>query len=119
MAESIVLKDKYGNPGSYSGVDILGVHAYNSDNQEYTQMFTRISAMSLYILLSLGDTTWIVKDKRPVWRSPEKNYTLCPLSEDDCREYGRETASGNYQVVLLYSAKNLTVGNTYTDDELG
>ena len=100
-ANDIVLKDKYGNPGSYSGVDILSVLAYNSDNQEYTQMFTRISAMSLYLLSSAGDTTWIVKDKRPVWGSPDKNYTLCPFSEADCREYGRETASGNYQVILL------------------
>lgn len=119
MAESIVLKDKYGNPGSYSGVDILSVLAYNSDNQEYTQMFTKISNMSLYLLSGVGDTTWIVKDKRPVLGSPDKNYTLCAFSEADCREYGRETASGNYQVVLLYSAKNLTVGNTYTTDELG
>lgn len=119
MANDIVLKDNLGNPVSYSKVDMIGVLAHNADNEEYTQMFTRISAMSLYLLSSVGDTTWLVKDKRPVLGSPDKNYTLCPLSERDCREYGRETASGNYQVIQLYSAKNLTVGNTYTTDELG
>lgn len=118
MANDIILKDNLGNPVSHSNVDMIGVLAHNADDEEYTQMFTRISAMSLYLLTRAG-SDWLVKDKRPVLGSPEENYTLCAFNETDCREYGTELASGNYQVVLLYSAKNLTVGNTYTTDELG
>lgn len=119
MANDIVLKDNLGNPVSYSNVDMIGVLAHNADNEEYTQMFTKVASMKFYLLSNNGNSTWTVQNKRTVLTSGEVNRSMCTLSESDCRSYGTEVSSGNYQVVLLFTAKNLTVGNTYTTDELG
>jgi hypothetical protein len=118
-ANDIVLKDQGGNPVSYSNVDLIGVLAHNADNEEYTQMFTKVSSMKFYLLSNNGNSTWTVQNKRTVLTSGEVNRSMCLINESDCREYGKELASGNYQVVLLFTAKDLTVGNTYTTDELG
>lgn len=119
MANDIVLKDNLGNPVSYSKVDMIGVLAHNADNEEYTQMFTKVSSMKFYLLSNNGNSTWTVQNKQTVLTSGEVNRSMCTISESDCRSYGRETSSGNYQVVLLFTAKDLTVGNTYTTEELG
>lgn len=119
MANDIILKDNLGNPVSYSNVDIIGVLAHNAENEEYTQMYTKIASMKFYLLSNNGNSTWTVKDKRIVLTSGEVNRSMCLLSESDCRSYGRESTAGDYQVVLLFTAKDLTVGNTYTTEELG
>lgn len=118
-ANDIVLKDNLGNPVSHTNVDMIGVLAHNGDNEEYTQMYTKVASMKFYLLSNNGDSTWTVKNKQTVITSGEVNRSMCTLSESDCRSYGTEATSGNYQVVLLFTAKNLTVGNTYTTEELG
>lgn len=116
MAADIVLKNKNGNPVSYSPVpDKISVPGHDNDNKETTYKYTRFAAMRMYTLRGNGDSGWQVTHQ--ILNLAFNDYWFSGITENELKEYG-DQKTGQWGVNFILTSKVLTVGNIYTNNEL-
>lgn len=113
---NIVLKDKNGTPVNYSPVPAkLSVHGYDNNGEETDYQYVRLAYMYCYSIKVVSEGVFLVTNKFPLLNLSGFSYT--GFSENEMREYGFQT-NGSWGMNIIYTTKNLTVGNTYNAEDL-
>lgn len=114
----ILLRDKDGNPITHEDITRFDLDMADGRVQPYHDL----SALNSYFLASSGDD-YIVTGKNPPGFSFAGGFygLLQRIYEGIVNEYGSVVGSGDnarMQVMILYTLKNLEVGQTYSYDYL-
>ena len=112
---NIVLSDKDGNPIAYEGVNQIKVPGYGWDGEDSQKIFTRLPSLNAYFVKDAPGGYLVMKY---LGLAAWDQFCTCLVSEADCREFGDTNSEGVYRLRVIYSTKNLSVGNVYSGTEL-
>lgn len=112
----IVLKDKNGSPVNYNPVpEKISVKGHDNDGEEKNYQYVRLVNMKCYSIKPVSEGVLLVTNKFPMLNVSGFSYT--GFSENEMREYGFQT-NGLWGMNIIYTTKNLIVGNAYNAEDL-
>lgn len=113
----IVLLNKNGVPTTHEGVTELKVPTSAGGVQRFETPFSMVKTYFYYCRPSETEDAWEITDK---WSGLGRGTSgiLGGFGAESCEEYGYQTSDGAWAVGVLVSKQELTVGNTYTSDQL-
>ena len=111
----ILLKDGTGVPVAYEEVAHLEVPDTDGGARTFTDM-TRLSCY--YAILSAEDENSYTVMGR--WFCVAgAGYAMGSMTDAMCRQWGAVNDSGDYDLVMIFTEKSLTTGQTYHHSDLG
>lgn len=114
-ANDIELKDKSGATNCYDSIYQIEVPGYDQNNNPVDVRFTRVPYMNAY-LATISNSKFVINKKLTSLGSNNLWYTA--VTETTLRENGEQDSSGVYGSYFLFSLKNLTVGESYSSEDL-
>ena len=112
---NVVLKNDKGNPITYEGVSHLEV--LNDSNG--LQTFTDMTGLSCYYAIQSaeGENLYTVTGR---WFCVTgAGYAMGSMTDAMCRQWGAVDDSGDYNLIMIFTTKSLTIGQTYHYKDLG
>ena len=114
MAWDIVLKDKNGNDTEYTSVKSIEVPS--TDGEVVT--FLNVHQVTCYYATMEevdGVNYFTIAGQ---WFAGYASRSMIAAIDDGmCQEWGK-LQNGSYQLIIIFSSKSLTAGETYAEDEL-
>ena len=108
---NITLKNANGEEVEYNSVKQIAVNDYK---------FTRLNEMNVYLLRGENSNYMVTGKVNSLSIFGDKGF-FCEVSENDCKNFGYEAEtkydgaviSTEYRVMIIFTTKTLTIGETY------
>lgn len=115
MARDIVLKDKNGNETEHTDVWSIDIP---TPTGEVASFLNTDTGTCYYATLEEVDGVnyFTIKLQFVAGHTSRSMYGY--FSDALCKDYGKLASDGSYQIYMIFTSKSLTIGETYTEDEL-
>ena len=112
---NILLKDGSGVPVAYEDVAHLEV----PDTSGGTQTYTDMTRLSCYYAVQLAEDESLYTVMGRWFCVTGAGYAMGSMTDTMCRQWGAANDSGDYNLIMIFTGKSLTTGQTYHHSDLG
>jgi hypothetical protein len=112
----VILKDKNGNADEYSDVKKLEVPYKEADGSTSKLKYTATKFMRYYVASQQSNGAYLIQKSLSYINT--NDISMFSVGESECREFGKESSTKGYELLIIGVAKDLTVGNSYMASDM-
>lgn len=115
MMTDVILKDKSGNDVAYTNVKSIDIPAPDGASASFLNTDT---GTCYYATMEEVGGVYHYTIKGQWFAGHTSRSIYGAVDSGMCQEFGQLLDGGSYQLIVIFTSKSLTSGQTYTEDEL-